>query len=205
MAITAFPVLARIIYERGIAGTAVGTLTLAAGAMDDAAAWIILAVVLGSFTGNATLAALAAGGGIAYALIVFPAARWLFTRFEAAADEQDAVPTWMLSTILALLAAGAWFTDRVGIHSVFGAFVLGAAMPGGRLSRQLPVVDRADHHRAVRAALLRLLGPEHPAGPDRHAAALADRGRHVPRRLRRQGHRLLRRRARHRCARRAKP
>jgi len=137
MAITAFPVLARIIYERGIAGTAVGTLTLAAGAIDDATAWVILAVVLGSFTGNAALAALAAGGGIAYALIAFPAARWLFTRFEAIVDEQDAVPTWMLSTILAILASGAWFTDRVGIHSVFGAFVLGAAMPGGRLSRQL--------------------------------------------------------------------
>ncbi len=43
----------------------------------------------------------------------------------------------MLSTILALLATGAWFTDHVGIHSVFGAFVLGAAMPAGRLSRQL--------------------------------------------------------------------
>ena len=137
MAITAFPVLARIIYERGIAGTAVGTLTLAAGAIDDAAAWVILAVVLGSFTGNGALAVLAAGGGILYAVLVFPSARWLFTAFEAVVDEQDAVPTWMLSTVLALLATGAWFTDHVGIHSVFGAFVLGAAMPAGRLSRQL--------------------------------------------------------------------
>src|SRR6185503_1019532 len=56
MAITAFPVLARIITERGIFGTGVGSLALAAGAMDDAAAWIILAIVLSSFTANATLA-----------------------------------------------------------------------------------------------------------------------------------------------------
>src|SRR5262245_50387416 len=56
MSITAFPVLARIISERGIAGTTIGSLSLAAGAMNDAAAWIILAIVLGSFTGNGMLA-----------------------------------------------------------------------------------------------------------------------------------------------------
>jgi len=52
MAITAFPMLARIIYERGIAGTALGTLALAAGALDDAGAWIILALVVGSVSGR---------------------------------------------------------------------------------------------------------------------------------------------------------
>src|SRR5688572_653725 len=52
MSITAFPMLARIISERGISGTGVGTLSLAAGALNDAAAWIILALVVGSFTGS---------------------------------------------------------------------------------------------------------------------------------------------------------
>jgi len=137
MAITAFPVLARIIYERGIAGTAIGSLTLAAGALDDAAAWIILAIVLGSFTGTNTLALIAALGGLLYAAIVLTGGRRLFAYFDAIIDERGAVPSWMLSTILAILAAGAWFTDRVGIHSVFGAFVLGAAVPSGRLSREL--------------------------------------------------------------------
>ena len=137
MAITAFPVLARIIYERGIAGTAVGSLTLAAGAMDDAAAWVILAIVLGSFTGNGTMAVIASVGGLLYALFVFTGVRRLFASFDAIMEETGAVPPWMLSTTLALLAAGAWFTDRVGIHSVFGAFILGAAMPSGRLSREL--------------------------------------------------------------------
>jgi Kef-type K+ transport system membrane component KefB len=49
IAITAFPMLARIIYERGLSGTPLGTLALAAGAIDDAAAWCVLAVVLASF------------------------------------------------------------------------------------------------------------------------------------------------------------
>jgi Kef-type K+ transport system membrane component KefB len=43
----------------------------------------------------------------------------------------------MFSIVLSALAAGAWFTDLVGIHSVFGAFILGAATPHGRLSRDL--------------------------------------------------------------------
>ena len=137
LSITAFPVLARIIYERGIAGTAMGSLALAAGALDDAAAWIILAVVLGSFTGNATLALVAAGGGALYVCGVFGAVRPIHARFEAAAEERGSVPPWMFSIVLSALAAGAWFTDLVGIHSVFGAFILGAAAPHGRLSRDL--------------------------------------------------------------------
>src|SRR3989442_13512921 len=64
MSITAFPMLARIIYERGLTGTALGTLALAAGAIDDAAAWCILAVVLASFGGGALVAGKTIGGGI---------------------------------------------------------------------------------------------------------------------------------------------
>ncbi|MEO7274822.1 MAG: cation:proton antiporter [Vicinamibacterales bacterium] len=137
LSITAFPVLARIIAERGIAGTAMGSLALAAGALNDAAAWVILAIVLGSFTGNATLALVAALGGLVYTVVVFSAGRRLFTWFAAMADDQGGVPPWMFTLVLALLAAGAWFTDRVGIHAVFGAFVIGAATPAGRLSREL--------------------------------------------------------------------
>jgi Kef-type K+ transport system membrane component KefB len=137
LSITAFPVLARIIYERGIAGTAMGSLALAAGALDDAAAWVILAIVLGSFTGNSTLAVVAALGGALYAAGVFGVVRPILARFDAVAEDQGGVPPWMFSTLLAALAAGAWFTDRVGIHSVFGAFMLGAATPHGVLSKQL--------------------------------------------------------------------
>src|SRR4029079_19806210 len=78
MSITAFPVLARIISERGIAGTTVGSLSLAAGAMDDAAAWVIFAIVLSSFTGRASLAAVAAGGALLYVAAVWFGVRRVF-------------------------------------------------------------------------------------------------------------------------------
>ena len=100
MAITAFPVLARIITERGISGTAVGSLALAAGAVDDAAAWIILAVVLSSFTGNAMLAFLAAGGGILYVVVVFGGVRPLLRNMAATAERHDGVTPPILAIIL---------------------------------------------------------------------------------------------------------
>src|SRR3989449_7549873 len=70
MSITAFPMLARIIYERGLTGTALGTLALAAGAIDDMAAWCVLAIVIASFGGGALVAVKAIAGGIAYGVLV---------------------------------------------------------------------------------------------------------------------------------------
>jgi Kef-type K+ transport system membrane component KefB len=137
MSITAFPMLARIIYDRGIAGTALGTLALAAGAMDDAAAWIILAIVVGSFTGSTMLAVAAAGGAVAYVAAVGLVGRPILARLNARVERDAAVAHWVLGVTLSMLAFGAWFTDLVGIHSVFGAFVLGAGMPRGLLSREL--------------------------------------------------------------------
>ena len=63
MSITAFPMLARIIHEQGLSRTTLGMLALAAGSLDDAAAWCLLAVVLAAFSGNASIAILAIGGG----------------------------------------------------------------------------------------------------------------------------------------------
>ena len=137
MSITAFPMLARIIHERGIAGTALGTLALAAGAIDDAAAWIIMAVVMGSFTGSWLLAVGAAAGGVAYLAVVRLAARPFFDRVNGLAEAQGVVAPWMLAWTFGILAVGAWFTDTVGIYSVFGAFILGASIPRGLLSREL--------------------------------------------------------------------
>jgi len=59
--------LARIIYERGLTGTSLGALALAAGAIDDVSAWCILAIVLASFSGNGSIALMAIGGGLLYA------------------------------------------------------------------------------------------------------------------------------------------
>jgi Kef-type K+ transport system membrane component KefB len=136
MAITAFPMLARIIYERGLAGTELGTLALASGAIDDAVAWIGFAVVLGSFTGSTTLAVSAAVGGLLYVIVVV-LGRPILVRMNAVVEAGGGLPPWMLAAMLSALGFGAWFTELVGIYAVFGAFVLGAAVPNGRLSHEL--------------------------------------------------------------------
>lgn len=137
MSITAFPMLARIIYERGIAGTALGTLALTAGAIDDAAAWIMLAIVIGSLSGNSLQALWPVAGGAAYAFTVLVLAQPLLRRFAGLAQVRGTLEPWMLSVALAALAAGAWFTDISGIHAVFGSFVLGVAIPRGLLTERL--------------------------------------------------------------------
>jgi len=137
MSITAFPTLARIIHERGLTGTMLGTLTLAAGSMDDAAAWCLLALVLASFEGNAMIAASAIGGGLFYAAVVLLIAKPLLRRLQPIAESNHGVSGPMLGFILMLLMFGAWFTDYVGIYAVFGAFILGVAMPRGIIARDL--------------------------------------------------------------------
>jgi len=137
MAITAFPVLARIIQERRLTGSTIGALTLAAGAIDDAAAWCLLAVVLASLSGSSAIATLAIGGGGAYAAIVLLIARPLLRRLEEAAAKRGRVTGQMLGFVMILLMLAAWFTDFVRIYAVFGAFILGVAMPRGVVTRDL--------------------------------------------------------------------
>jgi Kef-type K+ transport system membrane component KefB len=136
MSITAFPVLARIISERGIGGTTIGALSLAAGAINDAVAWIILALVLSTFSGNAAMAVMAAVGALLYVVVVRFGVRRGFASLAAAA-ERDNFRASSLVTVLCVLAAGAWFTDYIGVHSVSGAFVLGVSVPRGALTREL--------------------------------------------------------------------
>lgn len=133
MCITAFPMLARIISERGLAGTSIGTLALAAGAFDDVVAWCLLAFVVGSFGGNGSLALLAVGGGLAYAILLLLVVRPVLHRV---AQHRAPSSAWMFF-IMTLLMLSAWYTDYVGIYAVFGAFLLGAVIPRGAWTNRL--------------------------------------------------------------------
>jgi Kef-type K+ transport system membrane component KefB len=126
LAITAFPMLARIITERGIASTRFGSLALACGALDDVLAWILLAVVLGMHAGSAGPVALALGGGALFAGLVFIVGRRLLAK--AMSSERVSVDQRILITAMTLFAA-AWFTDVIGLYAVFGAFCVGIAFP----------------------------------------------------------------------------
>jgi Kef-type K+ transport system membrane component KefB len=138
MSITAFPMLARIIYERGLASTSLGTLALAAGSSDDAAAWCVLALVLASFTGKLAIAVLAIGGGLLYVVFMLVLARPRLGRlFTALEEDQRRGRSLVIPFTLVLVMLCAWATDSLGIYAVFGAFILGAAMPRGAVARHI--------------------------------------------------------------------
>lgn len=131
MCITAFPMLARIIKFKGLTGTRMGTVALGAGAIDDAMAWCLLAVVLASFSGSWGGALINIGGGIAYVVFTLLIIRPLLARLQKSIVQDGNLTEAGLVVGLAMMALGAWFTDLIGLHAVFGAFVMGAAMPRG--------------------------------------------------------------------------
>jgi len=137
MSITAFPVLARIIQERGLTGTRLGTLALAAGCIDDAAAWCVLAVMLASFGAGAVSPAATILAGAGYALLMLTLGRRALRGLETQARQAGGVTPTALAVILILFTLAGWLTDTIGLHTVFGGFLLGVAMPRGVLSREL--------------------------------------------------------------------
>lgn len=134
IAITAFPMLARIVYERGLAGTSLGTLALAAGAIDDAAAWFILAIVLGSYGGGALLALKALCGGAFYAYIMLTKATTWLQPLANKVQNTGQLGFVPFIAVLGLFALSAYAMEWVGLHAVFGGFLLGVAMPRGKLT-----------------------------------------------------------------------
>jgi len=130
MCVTAFPMLARIIKERGLAGTTAGTLALASGSLDDAAAWILLAGVIATVSGNFLFMLWTLGGAVAYVLFC----RFIVPRFFQKAPESEADFSRGMSLLLILLVLGSWFTDKIQLYAIFGAFILGVCVPRGPLA-----------------------------------------------------------------------
>ncbi len=137
MCITAFPMLARIIHFKKLAGTVMGTVALGAGALDDAAAWCLLAIVLASFDGDFSHAVKNVVGGAVYVTFVLALVRPLLERWSRRIVARGDLSDGEFVFCLSLLALGAWFTDAIGLHAVFGAFIMGAAMPRGVVSTAL--------------------------------------------------------------------
>jgi Kef-type K+ transport system membrane component KefB len=137
IAITAFPMLARIIHERGLSKSPLGTLSLSAGAIDDACAWAVLAIVLATFGAGASVAVKAIVGAIGFAVLMIGFGPRLFARLGLAAERKGTIDNGILSTALMLFLFSAFVMDWAGMHAVFGGFLLGTAMPRGVLTREL--------------------------------------------------------------------
>lgn len=136
MLITAFPMLARMLYAKGIANTKLGTLTISAAAVDDAVSWIMLAVVLATAKNSSSIAALAIGGGLVYAITMRFFGRRLFRSFSRVTVRENGVGMGTLTAVLFVLMLCCWFTDKIGVYSVFGAFILGVVIPRGQFANE---------------------------------------------------------------------
>ena len=137
ISITAFPMLARIIHERGLSGTRLGSLSLAAGAIDDAGAWCVLAIVLASFGAGPMVAVTAIAGGGAFALFMLTVGPKLLAPLGHIVEREGRLSPTVLGIVLILFMLSAWAMDAVGIHAVFGGFILGVAMPRGLLGEEI--------------------------------------------------------------------
>lgn len=146
LSITAFPVLARILLERGAERTHLGTLTLAAAAVNDLAGWLILTVVLAMLgTGDSPGVGTALGGTVAFVLVVFGILRrQILWRVHRKFLTSRRLTDGTLAVTLAIVLIGAWVTGATGTHVIFGAFLLGMAWP------------RADHKRFAREVRRRI-------------------------------------------------
>ena len=137
IALTAFPMLARIINERGLANSSLGTLSLTAGAFDDAVSWCVLAVVLATFGAGPGVAVLAIGGGLAYTVFIMIFGKKLLAPLGRIVEREGDMSTTVLGITLALFCISAFIMDAVGIHAIFGGFILGTVMPRGLFAEEL--------------------------------------------------------------------
>ncbi len=135
LSITAFPVLARVIEERGLTRTPLGTTALACAAVDDVTAWALLAAVVTLVTAGGLgwpLAFMAAALATFLVVMIRLVRPWLDRVFECSPP----LSRPRTAQVLAVLLASALVTELIGIHALFGAFLAGAIMPADHEFRQ---------------------------------------------------------------------
>ncbi len=128
LSVTAFPVLARILSDRGLTRTELGSLALAAAAAGDVTAWCLLALVIGVAQAAVSGALVVTVLALAYLAGMFVVVRPLAARFLGRYTEEE-VTQGVVAVVLLALLLSSLATEAIGIHAVFGAFLLGAVIP----------------------------------------------------------------------------
>ncbi len=130
MSITAFPVLARILTDRNLQNTPIGTVALSCAAADDVTAWCLLSLVVGVAKAEVGNAGLVVAGAASFILFMFFAVKPIFVRYTESMDRTDAsLPTYAIASVYVLILSSAAATEWIGIHAIFGAFLLGVVIP----------------------------------------------------------------------------
>ena len=129
MSITAFPVLARILGDRGLQRTEMGTLALTCAAINDAIAWCLLAFVVGVMQDTAADAIWTVALTFLYIALMLTIGRAIVARAVARLDQSPRIGERSLALVLVAVLLSAVATEFIGIHAIFGAFLLGAVIP----------------------------------------------------------------------------
>ncbi|MCW4468867.1 cation:proton antiporter [Flavobacterium sp. MFBS3-15] len=130
MSITAFPVLARIVQERGLHRTRIGAMVITCAAADDVTAWCILAAVIaivkaGSFVSSLYVIALS----LAYVFLMLWVVKPFLKKIGELYGNREVISKPVVAIFFLTLLISAYTTEIIGIHALFGAFMAGAIMP----------------------------------------------------------------------------
>lgn len=138
MSITAFPVLARILEERRLSGSQLGATAIACAAVDDVTAWCLLAVVVALARANGLAGSLMTIAlTLAFIALMLFAVKPLAARLASRrAEARNGGSAGLLAVIFSFIFASALFTEMIGIHALFGAFLAGVCMPPDSRLRQ---------------------------------------------------------------------
>jgi Kef-type K+ transport system membrane component KefB len=137
MSITAFPVLARILTDQRLDQTDLGVIALSCAATDDATAWCLLAFVVGVAKAQIGSAIMVAVATLVFILLMFAVIRPLVVKWIAWAEPRE-MDRQTMPILLILVLCSALATEMIGIHAVFGAFLLGAIIPhDSRIAKSL--------------------------------------------------------------------
>ena len=129
MAITAFPVLARILEDKGLQRTPLGVMALTCAAIDDVTAWCLLAFVVSVTQATPGGALLTVALTAIYIVLMLTVGRWLMVRLVSRLDRSSRIGEQSLTIILAAVLMSAIATEFIGVHAIFGAFLLGTIIP----------------------------------------------------------------------------
>ncbi|WDF63120.1 cation:proton antiporter [Flavobacterium sp. KACC 22763] len=138
MSITAFPVLARIVQERGMQKTRLGTIAITCAAADDITAWCILAVVIAIVKAGSLASSLyVIGMAILYVIIMLKIVRPFLKRVGDLNATRESLNKPVVAIFFITLLISAYASELIGIHALFGAFLAGAIMPENNKFRNI--------------------------------------------------------------------
>lgn len=144
MSITAFPVLARILQEKGLTRSRMGAMALTCAAADDLTAWCILAAVIALVKSGSSISVLfTIGFSLAFVILMLKVIHPMLEKLGNVYSKKQKLQTPIIASLFMILIVSSYITSVIGIHALFGAFIAGVIMPSNINFRKI-VIDKIE-------------------------------------------------------------